>query len=100
MVRVVHTFIKGIRSKANVTARLWFKLAYFETAVQHDGYYATGTLCVGVLNVYVHICACIIYVCMYVYLSNPSPRAGSDTKSIFKQSTHDFFFLDWSPYQD
>ena len=39
----VHTFPKGISLKFNVIVRLEFKIAYYDVAVQHVSYYATGT---------------------------------------------------------
>ena len=35
-----------------------------------------------------YICVCVcIYICMYIYIfTNPSARAGYDTRSIFKHS--------------
>ena len=37
--KAVYTFDKSISPKVNVIARLEFELAYFQTAIQHLGYY-------------------------------------------------------------
>ena len=39
----IHIFPKGICPKVNIIAWLEFKLAYFETTVQHFSHYAMGT---------------------------------------------------------
>ena len=44
----VHTFPNGICPKVNMIARMKFKLAYYDSTVQHFNHYTTRTLPPGV----------------------------------------------------
>ena len=46
--KVVHIFLKSIRTKVNVIAQLEFELVYFEAAVRYFSHNATGTSPVSV----------------------------------------------------
>ena len=43
-------------------------------------------LCTTYIQVYIYICVCVcVHIYIYIY-TNPSTRAGYDTRSIFKRS--------------
>ena len=66
----------------NVIARLEFKLAYSEAAVQHISHYATGIHTYKLLNIILESTICILC----IYPTSP-PWIESDTRWIFNWST-------------
>ena len=82
-IRASVPFLKVFSPNVNLTARLEFELAYYDSAVQYISHYATGTL--PPPKKWTNDC----YYWQqeqYYPIYPPPARAGYDTRSIFKRS--------------